>query len=178
MADSRPRGDERRAAAEDLARRLDPDDTMRQAEQMAGFIDNPLVRPVLLSLLEGVVRDVTDNRHTPYRRGEADLLYDVTLAGYREGLPVLDRLRGAKQDDTAATGQLRRNGVLHGRELASTTARTPPRPSWLSQPSLNGRNPSRPHGCGPSKRSWRHATQAATRSIKMDDGLTDAASRT
>lgn len=46
---------------------------------------------------------------------------DTTLAGYREGLPVLVRLLGAKQDATAATGELRRNGVLHGRELAFDT---------------------------------------------------------
>lgn len=77
---------------------------------------------LVLSLLEGVVRDVTENARTPYRRGEAHLLTDeITLAGHPGGLPVLVRLLGAKQDETAATGELRRNGVLHGRELAYDT---------------------------------------------------------
>jgi hypothetical protein len=81
---------------------------------------------VLLTLLEGVVEDVTASNPDArfYRRGKADLLTDdSTLAGHPSSLPVLSRLMGEQQTETAATGLLRRNGILHGRELDYGTKR-------------------------------------------------------
>ena len=75
---------------------------------------------IVLPLIEGIVDDVTpDDRDTRfYRRGTADRLSDdETLAGHPLSLPVLSRIMGKSQSVTAATGELTRNGILHGKEL-------------------------------------------------------------
>jgi hypothetical protein len=75
---------------------------------------------ITLAVIEGVIEDVTAQNPDVrfYRRGKADLLTDdTTLAGHPSSLPVLSRILGAPQNKTEATGQLRRNGILHGREL-------------------------------------------------------------
>lgn len=75
---------------------------------------------IVLPLIEGLVEDMTpeDRDARFYRRGTADRLSDdETLAGHPLSLPTLSKIMGKRQDVTAATGELTRNGILHGREL-------------------------------------------------------------
>lgn len=93
------------------------DEALRCHEQ--GFYRGAIC--IVLTLIEGLTYDVapgSDFRF--YQRSEkaaAGLTDDDTVAGHPDSLFALSRLMGEKQDETAATGRLRRNGILHGREL-------------------------------------------------------------
>ena len=79
--------------------------------------------PVVLAQLDGVVLDLTSDRPKTFfsRKGlPKHLVDDVTLAGHPAGIQTLSQLMTptVKQTTLTATTTLRRNGVMHGRDLA------------------------------------------------------------
>lgn len=81
---------------------------------------------IVLPLIEGVVDDVTSGakRRRFFKPKESRrLIDDGTVVGHPSNLAALGRVMSNTQTRTEATGQLIRNGVLHGKELAYGTRR-------------------------------------------------------
>src|SRR5258708_519138 len=76
--------------------------------------------PIVLAQADGIVLDLTDKQLFSRRHAEA-LMDSETLAGLPEGLRLLVPLLAENQDQTTASGALRRHGILHGRELGYAT---------------------------------------------------------
>ncbi len=76
--------------------------------------------PIVLAQADGIVLDLTDKQLFSRRHAEG-LVDSETLAGLPEGLRLLVPLLAENQDQTTASGVLRRHGILHGRELGYAT---------------------------------------------------------
>jgi len=76
--------------------------------------------PIVLAQADGIVLDLTGKQLFSRRQAEA-LVDSETLAGLPEGLRLLVLLLAENQNQTTASGSLRRHGILHGRELGYAT---------------------------------------------------------
>ena len=76
--------------------------------------------PIVLAQIDGIVLDIT--RKPFFEHKDTSHLRDgTTIAGVPEGLEVVAAVLSQPVKKTASTGELRRHGVLHGRELGYDT---------------------------------------------------------
>lgn len=81
---------------------------------------------IVLPQIDGIVHDLTGKAAKSFFASgpKANHLQDdETIAGHPEGLMVLGRLFNKDRRSTTVDGELRRNGILHGRELGYDTFR-------------------------------------------------------
>ncbi len=79
---------------------------------------------VVLPQIDGIVHDLTGKAAKSFfASGQKanHLEDDETIAGHPDGLRVLARLFNKDRRSTTVDGELRRNGILHGRELGYDT---------------------------------------------------------
>jgi len=79
--------------------------------------------PIILSQVDGIVYDFTENRDGFFsRKKDGGYLTDnSTVAGLDQGLKQLRNLFSQSMTNTGVTGELSRHGILHGRELGYDT---------------------------------------------------------
>ncbi len=79
--------------------------------------------PIVLAQIEGITADVTDNRLFFSKRPDqqADVVDPTRLLTIESSLKALRTVYTASVNQTQATGELSRHGILHGRELAYDT---------------------------------------------------------
>lgn len=79
--------------------------------------------PIVLAQVEGLVADVSGGKMFFSRdtRRKAEIIGDDQIATLHESLPVVREFFSRNQSKTESTGDARRHGILHGRELAYDT---------------------------------------------------------
>jgi hypothetical protein len=81
---------------------------------------------IVLPQIDGIVHDLTGKAAKSFFASgpkARHLQDDETIAGHPEGLMVLGRLFNKDRRSTTVDGELRRHGILHGRELGYDTLR-------------------------------------------------------
>ncbi|OFW63995.1 MAG: hypothetical protein A2135_00420 [Actinobacteria bacterium RBG_16_67_15] len=76
---------------------------------------------IVLAQMDGIAVDVTGDRDQSFFKGFDHLEDDRTLAGHPEGLKAIARLMSRDVKATTSSGELRRHGIVHGRELGYDT---------------------------------------------------------
>jgi hypothetical protein len=81
---------------------------------------------IVLPQIDGIVHDLTGQAAKSFFASGAKAKHlhdDETIAGHPDGLAVLARLFNKDRRSTTVEGELRRHGILHGRELGYDTLR-------------------------------------------------------
>lgn len=81
---------------------------------------------IVLPQIDGIVHDLTGKAAKSFFASGAKAKHlqdDKTMAGHPEGLAVLAKLFNKDRRSTTVDGELRRHGILHGRELGYDTLR-------------------------------------------------------
>jgi hypothetical protein len=81
---------------------------------------------IVLPQIDGIVHDLTGKAAKSFFASgpkAKHLQDDETIAGHPDGLEVLGRLFNKDRRSTTVDGELRRHGILHGRELGYDTLR-------------------------------------------------------
>jgi len=119
--------EEREAIGQDRRRLLMEAMTHHRAGHYGGSVT------IVLTQIDGIFIDMTGQSGRDYffKPWNPNLLDSESLAGHPLGLKTLSAMMSRSVDETGATGDLVRHGILHGRELGFDTPRNSTK-AWVA----------------------------------------------